>query len=183
MPSELIPSSAFPDTWQTTSIPSIPLPAGSGPRHLAFHPNGQFAYVLGELDSTVTVLAYEPPSGTAALVETISTLPENFAGENTGAEILVTPGGKFVYASSRGHDSLAIFAVNAADGRLQLVGHQSTLGQTPRHFTFDPTGRYLIAANQDSDSLVVFEMDEQSGHLTQKGAPVSTPTPVCIQIL
>lgn len=163
--------------------PTIKLPPGSGPRHIAFHPNGHFGYVLGELDSTITLLHYEAETGTLLPVETIPTLPNDFQGQNTGAEIQVAPSGKFVYASNRGHDSLAIYATKQADGRLTLIGHQSTLGKAPRHFTIDPSGKYLIAANQDSDTLAVFQINPESGLLTIRGPLVHSPTPVCIQLV
>lgn len=160
---------------------AVKLPPGGGPRHIAFHPNEKFWYVLGELDSTVTLLHYQLEGNTTNLVETISTLPNDFKGENTGAEIQVAPSGKFVYASNRGHDSLAIYAIDNQNGRLTLMGHQSTLGKSPRHFTIDPTEKYLIVANQDSDTLAVFEIDPESGLLTIQGLLVHSPTPVCVQ--
>ncbi len=161
--------------------PTVQLPVGSGPRHFDFHPNGRFLYVLGELDSTVTLLHYNPENGTLTADENIPTLPKDFPGQNTGAEILVAPSGKFIYVSNRGHDSLAILAINETDGHLSLIGHQPTFGKAPRHFTIDPSGNYLIAANQDSDTLAVFQIDPKSGRLNLQGPLVPTPTPVCIQ--
>ncbi len=161
--------------------PKIQLPRGSGPRHLAFHPNQKFLYVLGELDSTVTLLHYHAKDGIAFPVETVATLPQNFQEENTGAEIQVAPSGKFVYASNRGHNCLAILAVDPHDGRLTLIGHQPALGNAPRHFTFDPSGKYIITANQDSDTLAVFQVDPSSGFLEPTGPLVHSPTPVCVQ--
>jgi 6-phosphogluconolactonase len=169
--------------FQEASPSYFKLPLGSGPRHIDFHPNGRFAYVLGELDSSVTLYHYQPENGSFLQKDTVSTLPNNFRGQNSGAEIQVAPAGDFVYVSNRGHDSLGIFNVDAVDGRLRLIGHQSTHGKTPRHFSIDPSGNYLIAANQDSDSLVVFKVDLDSGLLTLKGAPRKTPSPVCIKFL
>jgi 6-phosphogluconolactonase len=137
--------------------------------------------VLGELNSTISFLEYQAERETTTLVQTVSMLPENFAGQNTGAEILVAPSGKLLYASNRGHDSLVIYAINQANGQLTLIGHQSTLGKSPRHFTFDSKGKFLVVANQDSDSLAVFELDQSSGSLTSLGDPIPSPTPVCIQ--
>jgi len=160
--------------------PTIKLPPGSGPRHIAFHPNGRFGYVLGELDSTVTLLHYEAGQGDFLLIETLSTLPDDFHGQNTGAEIQVAPSGKFLYASNRGHDSLVVFRVDPVNGRLELLGHESTQGTSPRHFIIDPSGKTLIAANQDSDTLTVFKIHPYSGGLTLETPLVHSETPVCI---
>jgi len=113
-------------------------------------------------------------------VQTLSTLPDGFSGKSFTAEVAVRPDGKFVYGSNRGHDSIAIFAVDARTGKLTPAGHQPTLGKKPRNFAIDPTGTYLLAANQDSDSIAVFRIDKASGGLTAVGAPVSVPRPVCV---
>ena len=113
---------------------------GSGPRHFAFHPTGRFAYVINELASTITAFWYDAENGSLSTVQTISTLPKDFKGENTTAEIVVHPSGKYVYGSNRGHDSIAMFSVDAATGRLTAMGHEPTQGHTPRNFSIDPTG-------------------------------------------
>jgi 6-phosphogluconolactonase len=155
---------------------------GAGPRHLTFHPNGQIAYVINELDSTIAVYAYDGDGGLSEL-QVVSTLPAGFTGENTTAEVRVHPSGRFVYGSNRGHDSLAVFAVDGATGRLSSLGHVSTQGKTPRNFNFDPSGRLLLAANQDTDTIVAFRLDEATGQLTPTGRVNDSPSPVCIRFL
>jgi 6-phosphogluconolactonase len=155
------------------------LPARSGPRHLAWHPDGRHAYVIDETSSRVTVFAYDAKAGELSEQQSVSTLPEAFKGANTTAEIALTPDGRFLYGSNRGHDSLALFAVDPS-GRLTAAGHQATLGRKPRHFAIDPTGAWLLVANQDSDSIVVFRVDRATGGLTAVGSPFSLPRPVCL---
>lgn len=162
--------------------PAVDLAPGAGPRHLDFHPNGRFAYVINELDSTVTALEYESAAGRLRVLASVSTLPPGFSGANTTADVHVHPSGKFLYGSNRGHDSIAIFAIRA-DGTLQALGHQSTRGKTPRNFALDPAGQYLLAANQDSDTVVVFRIDAQTGLLSPIGEPVAVPRPVCVRFL
>jgi len=157
-------------------------PAGGGPRHFAFHPNGRFAYNCNEISSSVTAHAYDAAKGTLTEIQTISTLPEETKGNST-AEIQVHPSGKFLYCSNRGHDSLAIFTIDEKTGKLTAAGHQKTLGRTPRNFGIDPTGRYVIACNQATDNVAVFRVDEGSGKLSQVGEPISVPTPVCVKFL
>jgi len=162
--------------------PAVDLAPGAGPRHLDFHPNGQFAYVINELNSTVTTLAYDAAAGRLKVVASVSTLPADFSGPNTTADVHVHPSGKFLYGSNRGHDSIAIFAIGA-DGTLRPLGHQPTRGKTPRNFALDLTGQYLLAANQDSDTVAVFRIDIQTGLLRPVGEPVAVPRPVCIRLL
>jgi 6-phosphogluconolactonase len=159
--------------------PFVTVAPSSGPRHLVFSPDGKFVYVINEMAGTITVFEYAAANAAMAEVQTISTLPADFTGSNTAAEIAVHPGGKFLYASNRGHDSLAIFAMNRQTGRLTLVGHQSTLGHTPRHFVIDPTGRWLLAENQASNSVIVFAIDPDTGRLTPTGQSISVGSPVC----
>jgi len=172
------------DPGKGTLAPNDPagarLAAGAGPRHLAWHPDGRHAYLINEVTSTVTAFAYDAGAGSLAELQTISTLPAGFSGANTTAEIAVTPDGRFVYGSNRGHDSLAIFTVDAATGKLAAAGHQATLGKKPRHFAIDPTGTYLLAANQDSDTIAVFRIDHATGALLPVGQLVSVPRPVCV---
>jgi 6-phosphogluconolactonase len=155
---------------------------GAGPRHFTFDPQGRVVYVLNELNATVTALRFDAAARTFTELQTVPTLPADYKGQNTTAEIVVRPDGRFVYASNRGHDSLAIFAVDAATGKLTPAGHQSTLGKTPRNFAIDPTGTFLLAANQKSDAIVVFRIDGKTGGLTPVGKPVQVPAPVCIRM-
>jgi 6-phosphogluconolactonase len=166
-----------------TDPPWLEMAPGTGPRHLAFHPNGRFAYVISELQSTVTVFGYDDGRGTLRERQTISTLPDGFVGDNLGAEICVAPSGRYVYASNRGHDSLAIYAVDAETGELALLGCQPSQGVGPRYFTIDPSGSFLLVANQDSDTVVTFRIDPGSGPLTATEQVTRVPTPVCLQLL
>ena len=159
---------------------AVSLAAKAGPRHFAWHPSGRFAYVINELNSTMTALAYDAGQGTLRPLQTLSTLPEGFAGKSDCAEVRVHPGGKFLYGSNRGHDSIAIFAIDPRTGRLSLVGHEPTRGKTPRNFAIDPTGRYLVAGNQDSNTIVVFRVDLRTGLLKAIGEKIDVPGPVCV---
>ena len=152
---------------------------GSGPRHLAFHPSGRFVFLINEMGSTLTAFAYDAKRGALKELQTLSTLPEGFAGNSTCAEVQVHPSGKFVYGSNRGHDSIAVFAFDAASGKLRCLEHQPTQGKTPRHFALDPVGHWLLAENQDSDSIVVFGVDAKTGRLSPTGQTVSVGAPVC----
>ncbi len=163
--------------------PFASIAPGSGPRHFAFHPGGRFGYVISEMANTVTVFAYDADQGTLTEIQTISTLPPSFQGKSYTAEVRVHPSGKFLYGSNRGHDSIAIFTVDPATGKLTAAGHQATLGKNPRNFAIDPTGTYLLAENQDSDSIVVFRIDQATGGLEQVGEPVRIPMPVCIRMI
>ena len=169
-------------TLSPATTPWTQLPPGAGPRHLAFNPRRAIAYVINELQSTVTVCRYDGQHGAFAPLQTVSTLPDDFSGVNLGAEIMVAPSGRFVYASNRGHDSLAIYAVDAETGQLTLVGHESSQGVGPRAFTIDPSGALLLVANQDSDTVVTFWVDQASGALRATGCVAAVPTPVCLQL-
>lgn len=151
-------------------------PAGGGPRHFAFHPNGRFAFANNEMTSSVTRYGYEADSGTLRQLETVSTLPGEVKGNST-AEVKVHPTGKFVYVSNRGHDSIAIFAVKDT-GTLEPLGHAGTGGKTPRNFNL--CGNFLLAANQDTGNVVVFRIDEKTGSLTPTGSSIKVPMPVCV---
>lgn len=166
-----------------TETPNLTLPAGSGPRHLTFHPNGRFAFVINELNSTISALSYQAEHGMFTIINTVSTLPTTFVGQNHCAELLVSPSGMFLYGSNRGHDSVAMFAIDPASGQLTSVGHQPTEGHTPRNFTIDRSGRYLLVANQDSDNIVTFHIDQVSGLLNATGQITEVPTPVCLKLL
>jgi 6-phosphogluconolactonase len=160
--------------------PSVSVPAGSGPRHFAFHPDHKHAYVINEMGSTITAFNYEPDRGSLNLIQTISTLSAGFTGKSTTAEIEVHPSGKFVYGSNRGHDSIAVFAVDRPSGKLSMIETVPTQGKTPRSFAIDPSGRYLFAANQDTDNIVLFKIDQATGKLTPAGKTLSVGSPVSI---
>lgn len=155
-------------------------PPGSGPRHFDFHPAGKYVYVISELNATMTALSYAPESGALALLQTLSTLPDGYTGSKAGAEVYVHPSGKFVYASNRGHESIVIFAIDEATGRLTLVGLESNQGGTPRNFVIDPTGAFLLVANQDGNTIIVFRIDSQTGRLGYLQS-VNVPKPVCLK--
>ena len=156
---------------------------GAGPRHFAFHPSARFAYVINEMQSTVSAFAYDAAGGVLHALQTISTLPKDFAGKNDTAEVQVHPTGKFLYGSNRGHDSIAVFAIDAEKGTLTPVEYVATRGKTPRNFGIDPTGSFLFAANQDSDNIVVFRINPDSGRLTPTGQVVEVPSPVCVKFV
>jgi 6-phosphogluconolactonase len=160
--------------------PFAKLAPGSGPRHLAFGKDGKFVYVLSEMAATVTVFQYNAGAGTLAQTQTISMLPGDYTGAKSGAEIAMHPNGKFLYASNRGHNSIAIFRVDPGSGALTAAGNVSTQGKTPRNFAIDPTGAFLLAANQDSGSIVVFRIDRATGALTPTGDILNVASPVCI---
>ena len=160
--------------------PAADTAAGAGPRHLAFHPDGKFVYNINELNSTLGAYAYDAAKGTLAELQTLSTLPPDFKGKNSCAEVQVHPSGKFVYGSNRGHDSIAAFAIDPGTGKLTLIGHTPTGGKTPRNFALDPTGRWLLAANQDTGNVVVFKVDGQTGKLEPTGQKVEVSAPVCV---
>jgi 6-phosphogluconolactonase len=153
---------------------------GAGPRHLDFSPDGRRVYVINELDSTIQQYVFDPASGALAPVHHVSTLPEGWSGSNTTAQVVAHRNGRFVYGSNRGHDSIAIFAVNQVTKRLTPVGHEPTQGRTPRNFNVDPRGRFLYAANQDSDTVVTFSIDDASGKLTPTGQVVAAGSPSCV---
>jgi len=155
-------------------------PPGAGPRHFAFGPGAAQAYVINELASTITVFDFDATRGALTPIQTISTLPEGFTGNNTTAEVAVHPSGKFVYGSNRGHDSIAAFAVEPG-GKLRLLGHTPSGGKTPRNFGIEPGGRYLLAAHQDSNNVVAFRIDPRSGALTPTGSEVEIGMPVCVK--
>jgi 6-phosphogluconolactonase len=163
--------------------PSAALAPGAGPRHLAFHPNGRFALVVNELNSTVTSFAWDAARGTLKEIQSVPTLPAGFTNTSTTAEIEVHPNGRFVYASNRGHDSLAVFALDADTGQLSLVEIVPTGGKTPRCFSIGPDGKHLFAANQGSGNVVVFALDPATGRLRSIGKSVPVPSPVCVKFL
>jgi 6-phosphogluconolactonase len=156
---------------------------GAGPRHLVFSSNGRFVYVINELQSTVVTYSYNAATGALHELQTISTLPKGFSGNSTAAEIEIHPAGKFLFASNRGDDSVAVFAIDSHTGRLTHVETDPTGGKTPRSFAIDPTGSWLLAANQDSGEIVVFRIDHKTGHLTPTGEVLQVPSPACLKFV
>ena len=163
--------------------PSAELAAGAGPRHLTLHPNGKWLYVINELDSTMTLFKYNAVSGTLSQIETVSTLPSDFSGVSYCADVHVSPSGKFLYGSNRGHNSIVVFRIDSRTGKLTQLEHVSTEGKWPRNFTIDPTGRFLLVANQHTDNVVTFAINSQSGRLTPTGQTTEIPVPVCLKFL
>jgi 6-phosphogluconolactonase len=165
---------------QPHATPAAGMKPGAGPRHFTFHPQGKYAYVINELNSTVTAFAYDAAAGKLRELQTVSTLPAGFSGESFCADIHVSPDGKFLYGSNRGHDSIAAFAINGQTGQLTPTGHTPTGGKWPRNFTLDPSGRFLLVANQHTNNVVVYRRDAKTGKLTAAGQPVEVPAPVCV---
>jgi 6-phosphogluconolactonase len=163
--------------------PSVSVAPGTGPRHFAFHPNGRLAWVVNEMGNSVTGFRYDAEHGALTALDTISTLPFDFTGHSTAADIHLRSDGRFLYASNRGDDSLVVFAVDGDSGHLTFVQRVSSGGKTPRNFAIDPSGKWLLAANQDGDNVVVFKVDADSGQLTPTGQTVKVPAPVCIKFL
>lgn len=157
------------------------LPPGSGPRHLTFHPNGKYVYVINEVNSTIAAFSYAKDSGKLGALEVVPTLPEGFEGENTTAEITVSKDGRYLYGSNRGHDSIVVYAVNPDSGKLSYIEHVSSEGGHPRHFALTPDGSLLIAANRDSNNLAVFRVNKETGRLTFTGKTAEVSKPVCVQ--
>jgi 6-phosphogluconolactonase len=165
-------------TLSPNAPPFTKLHPGSGPRHIAFRPDGKFLYVISELSSTVTTFRYDARAGTLRELQTVTTLPKEFSGRNDTAEIAVHSNGKFLYASNRGHDSIAVFAIEHAKGTLTFVSRVPTGGKEPRHFAIDPSGNYLLAENQLSNNIVVFKIDLATGSLNPTGQVIEVPSPV-----
>jgi 6-phosphogluconolactonase len=165
------------------SEPSPTLAPGTGPRHATFSANEKFLYVLGELQSTVTVFASDAAHRAFQHIQQISALPAGFSGRNDAAEIALDPSGRFLYTSNRGDDSIAVFSVNAKKGILTLVANVPTGGKEPRHFAIDPAGRFLLAENQFSDNVVEFAIDPKTGNLNPTGEVLDVPSPVCLAFL
>lgn len=163
--------------------PAAAAKPGAGPRHFAFHPSGRSAYLVNELDSTVVVYGYDAARGVLSERATVSSLPAGFTGTSYAAEIAVHPSGQFLYASNRGHDSIAAWLIDDGQGTLTPVGHASTLGRWPRHFAVDPTGSFLLVANQNSDNVTAFRIDLLTGSLQPTGQSLSVPAPTCVRFV
>jgi len=162
------------------SPPFVAADTGSGPRHLAFGPGGKRAYVLNEINNTVDAYAFDTGRGALERLQAVSTLPVGFAGESSAAEIAFHPNGRFLYASNRGHDTIASFSVNPASGLLSAIGHVPCGGEVPRHFALSPGGAWLVCAHQDSDTLCSFRVDPSSGELRRVPGTVRVPAPTCV---
>jgi 6-phosphogluconolactonase len=163
--------------------PFVSVAPGAGPRQLVMHPNGRFAYLINELNSTMTAYAYDAERGTLTGLQTLPTLPPDFSGHSSCAEVQIARSGKFLYGSNRGHDSLVIYAVDAERGTLATIAHESTRGRIPRNFAVSPTGEFLAAANQDSDNVVMFRVDPATGRLTPTGNVANVGSPVCVRFV
>ncbi len=161
----------------------VQLQPGAGPRHFSFHPNGRYAYVINELTCTVTTFDYAPASGALTEIQTITTLPGNFIGSNTCAEVRVHPNGKFLYGSNRGHDSIAMYRIDPENGTLALTGHMTVGIKTPRNFNIDPSGQFCLVANQGNNTVIVFRIDQETGSLEPTGSVVKISKPVCVRFL
>jgi 6-phosphogluconolactonase len=157
---------------------------GAGPRHFALHPSGKFAYVVSEMQGTVTAFSNDPATATLQRLQTVSILPKDFKGEIEGAELKIHPSGKFLYASNRGDgNSIAVFSIDADNGTLSPVEYIPTQGKTPRSFEIDPTGTRLFVGNQGSNNIVVFRIDQKTGSLTPTGQVFDQASPVCLKFL
>jgi 6-phosphogluconolactonase len=155
----------------------------SGPRHFAFHPDGKHAYVINEIDCTVTAFDYDAYRGKLTAVQTVPTMPVAVERRHSTAEVVVHPSGKFLYGSNRGHDSLAVYSIEPGTGRLKLVEYHPTGGKTPRNFAVDPTGSYVLAENMGSGTIVVFRVDPETGALQPTGQTIEVPSPCCVKFV
>jgi 6-phosphogluconolactonase len=163
--------------------PFAAIAPGSGPRHVRFHPNGRWVYLINEIASAIVAFNWAATTGTLTPFQTVSALPADFTGVSTCAELEIHPNGRFLYCSNRGHDSLAVFAIDQETGRLVLVEHDSSGGKKPRNFALDPTARWIVVTNEDSSNAVVFRIDAATGRLTRTGDPVAVPSPFCERFL
>jgi 6-phosphogluconolactonase len=168
------------DDVMLEKISALAMPAGCGPRQIDFHPNGQWMYVINELDNTIAQVSFPAPDGSLTLLSMVGTLPRDFSAGNSTAHIQVHPSGKYVYGSNRGHNSIAMFQVDEGSGKLRASGHCLTGGEVPRHFLVEPGGRYLLVANQATDNVVVFPISPTDGTLGPSQFQAHVPTPVCL---
>ncbi len=168
------------EAGQLERVSAMKTAPGAGPRHFAFAPNGATAYVINELDNTLLTCDYNADTGALETRQTISTLPEGYDEETYCAHVIVSPDGRFVYGSNRGHDSIATFLVTNDAGEVALIGHAPTRGSFPRHFTLDPDGTRLLVANQNSDNLAVLARDPETGLLSEEAVIDGIPSTVCL---
>lgn len=162
---------------------SFPVNLGSGPRHLVFHPNGKYVYVMTEFSSEVIVFTYEPDTASLTHLQNIPTIPEDFQENNQGSAIHISSDGRYVYAGNRGHNSIAVFGVMPESGKLKFIEHTSTEGDWPRDFALDPTEKFVVASNQNSNNLALFSRDQMTGKLTLLQSDISVPEPVCVKFM
>ncbi len=163
--------------------PFVQVKPGSGPRHFVFRPDGKYAYVINEILSTITAFAYDAERGALKEVQTVSTQPAVFTGDNSTAEIQVAGSGRYLYGSNRGLDTIAVFSVNGGNGTLAAVEQVPSGGKTPRNFNIDPTGSFLLAANQNSGNVVVFAINKKSGRLKPTGQSIEVASAVCVEFV
>ncbi|WP_235549957.1 lactonase family protein [Paenibacillus sp. Soil766] len=161
----------------------VSITPGSGPRHFAFHPSYKYGYVINELGSTVTAFKYDEERGELSEIQTIPTLPVSYDGENACADIHISPDGRFLYGSNRGHDSIVVYEINEQNGELSVIEYAPTLGKHPRNFGISPDGRFVLVANKDSDNIVSFARNEATGKLVPTGSVLEMSQPVCIKFL
>jgi 6-phosphogluconolactonase len=157
--------------------------AGAGPRHFTFHPNSRYAYLINELDATLVGYRYHADAGMFEEFQTVTALPENFTGENLCADVHVSPDGKYLYASNRGHDSIVCFHIDEKTGQLTYQNHTSTEGREPRNFAISPDGTFLLVANQKTNNIVTFKIDPENGQLHRTKQQVEVPMPVCVRFV
>lgn len=172
------------ETGQLTPNPRQAFAAtapGAGPRQVVMHPNGRFAYLINELNSTMSAYRYDAQAGMLTEIQTLPTLPNDFVDHSSCAEVQMSPSGHFLYGSNRGHDTVATYAVDSATGLLEMVGHEHTGGRIPRNFEVSPDGAFLAAANQDSDNVVMFRLE--GGRMVPTGRSVPVGTPICVRFL
>jgi 6-phosphogluconolactonase len=172
-----------PDNMKLVPNSETSVAPGSGPRHFAFHPTQARGYVINELGSTITAFDYDEERGVLTEIQTVTTLPESFTGENYCADIHISADGRFLYGSNRGHDSIAVYAIDPQDGRLQLIEHVPTRGGHPRNFALSPDNRFVLVANRDGNNVVTFARDADTGRLTATGDELSASKPVCVKFL
>lgn len=171
------------DNGTLTEAHTLLVKAGSGPRHITFHPNGKYAYVMTELSNEVIALSYNAETGIFTELQYIAAIPEDFTENSQGSAIHISSDGRFVYAGNRGHNSIAVFRVNEETGELALVEYTSTEGNWPRDFALDPTESFIIASNEESGNLVLFARDKETGRLSVIQSDVAVPFPVCVKFL
>ena len=170
-------------TLTANAVAQLDTANGAGPRHITFTPDGKRAYLINEVNSTLSALAFDTTTGRLSEIQTVSTRASGATGTNTTAEVLVHPNGKFVYGSNRGDNNIVVFALDAGTGMMTLVEHESTQGMTPRNFTIDPSGTLLYAANQNSNNVVPFKIDPTTGKLSPTASPITVPTPQFVGII
>ena len=172
-----------PSTATLTAHGEGSVPPGSGPRHIDFHPNRKYAYVINEISSTITAFQYDASAGTLTEIETVTTLPDHYEGTSHTADIHITDSGKYIYGSNRGHDSLAMYEIDESTGRLTMIGIELTRGENPRNFGIDPTNTFVLVGNQSTDTVTTFRLDHETGKLIDIGQVNEVPAAVCLKMV